>query len=263
MLIAPALWNGYPLLQWDTGGYLARWYEGYLVPSRSTVFGLYLHFGEDSDFWINLGIQALATLWILQLTLRVFGMARPLRLAAVSARPDPDHGAALARQHAADRHLCRPVGAVAVHPGPARRQDFHDRKNRCCSRLRPSPRPPTAPRWRCCSGCAASAGSRDPGCVTGIAVSGLVQGSLTIVVGAAMLLSANFALSGQLAWTPGGYGVAFGRMMQDGIVARYLRDHCPQQQASSSAPIATNCRPPPMTSCGATACSTRSAAFRA
>jgi hypothetical protein len=24
MLIAPALWNGYPLLQWDTGGYLAR-----------------------------------------------------------------------------------------------------------------------------------------------------------------------------------------------------------------------------------------------
>src|SRR6478609_10422027 len=84
-LVAPALWNGYPLLQWDTGGYLARWYEGYLVPSRSTVFGLYLHFGEDSSFWINLGIQALATLWILQLTLRVFGMVRPLRLIAVSA----------------------------------------------------------------------------------------------------------------------------------------------------------------------------------
>ena len=41
LMLAPALWNGYPLLQWDTGGYLARWYEGYLVPSRSTVFGLY------------------------------------------------------------------------------------------------------------------------------------------------------------------------------------------------------------------------------
>jgi hypothetical protein len=59
-----------------------------------------------------------------------------------------------------------------------------------------------------------------------IALSGLVHGSLTIVAGAAMLLAANFALSGQLAWTPGGYGVAFGRMMQDGIVARYLNDHC-------------------------------------
>src|SRR3954469_956707 len=83
LLLAPALWNGYPLLQWDTGGYLARWYEGYLVPSRSTVFGLYLHFGEDSSFWINLGIQVLATLWILQLTLRVLGMTRPLRLLAI------------------------------------------------------------------------------------------------------------------------------------------------------------------------------------
>jgi len=62
-----------------------------------------------------------------------------------------------------------------------------------------------------------------------ISVAGLVQGSLTIVAGAAILLSTNFALSGQLAWTPGGYGVAFGRMLQDGIVAQYLRDHCPQQ----------------------------------
>src|SRR3977135_2288920 len=48
------------------------------------VFGLYLHFGEDSSFWLNLGIQALATLWILQLTLRVFGMLRPWRLAGLS-----------------------------------------------------------------------------------------------------------------------------------------------------------------------------------
>src|SRR5271156_7158323 len=78
--LAPAFWNGYPLLQWDTGGYLARWYEGYLVPSRSTVFGLYLHYGEHSYFWLNLAIQALATMWILQLTLRVFGLARPWRL---------------------------------------------------------------------------------------------------------------------------------------------------------------------------------------
>jgi hypothetical protein len=61
-----------------------------------------------------------------------------------------------------------------------------------------------------------------------IAISGLVQGSLTVIAGAATLLAANFALSGELAWTPGGSGIAFGRMLQDGIVARYLRDHCPQ-----------------------------------
>jgi len=61
-----------------------------------------------------------------------------------------------------------------------------------------------------------------------IAIAGLTQGSLTIVAGAVMLLSANFALSGQLAWTPGGYAIAFGRML-DGIVTRYLGDHCPAQ----------------------------------
>ena len=37
----------------------------------------------------------------------------------------------------------------------------------------------------------------------------LVHGTLTIAAGALMLLAANFALSGQWAWTPGGTGVAF------------------------------------------------------
>ena len=51
LLIAPAFWNGYPLLQWDTGGYLARWYEGHLEESRSTVYGLYLVITARPDFW--------------------------------------------------------------------------------------------------------------------------------------------------------------------------------------------------------------------
>ena len=58
-------------------------------------------------------------------------------------------------------------------------------------------------------------------------IDGLVQASLTILAGGLMLVSANHALSGKWAWTPGGTGVAFGRMMQDGIVARFLDDHCP------------------------------------
>jgi len=45
-----------------------------------------------------------------------------------------------------------------------------------------------------------------------------------------MLVSANYALSGKLAWTPGGTGVAFGRMLQDGIVTQYLRDHCGREK---------------------------------
>ncbi len=51
LLIAPALWNGFPLLQYDTGGYLARWYEGTLVPSRAVVYGLILTAGVPLAFW--------------------------------------------------------------------------------------------------------------------------------------------------------------------------------------------------------------------
>ncbi|WP_291569632.1 hypothetical protein [Bradyrhizobium sp.] len=229
LLIAPALWNGYPLLQWDTGGYLARWYEGYLVPSRSTVFGLYLHFGEGSYFWVNLGIQALATLWILQLTLRVFGMAGPFRLVAISlslilttALPW------LASMLLTDIFAGLSVLSLYILV-------LHD------------DRISTVERWSLFAFTAFAAATHSATlavllglCCAGwivrpflgvrIAVAALVRGSLTLIAGAAMLLAANFALSGQLAWTPGGYGVAFARMLQDGIVTRYLRDHCPQQK---------------------------------
>jgi hypothetical protein len=228
MLLAPALWNGYPLLQWDTGGYLARWYEGYLVPSRSTTFGLYLHFGEDSNFWINLGIQALATLWILQLMLRVSGISRPLRLLAVSLvlvlttslpwlvstlLTDIFAGLSVlalfilavhgARTSAIEKCLLFGLTAFAAAT--------HSATLAVLLGL-------------CCVGWIARPFLR--GRISG---SGLAQGSLTIVAGAALLFATNFALSGKLAWTPGGYGVAFGRMLQDGIVAQYLRDQCPKQ----------------------------------
>ena len=76
-MIAPALWNGFPLLQWDTGGYLARWFEGYLVPSRPGAYGLVLAAGAWGDFWPVLIAQAVLTVWVLHLVLRVHGYGRP------------------------------------------------------------------------------------------------------------------------------------------------------------------------------------------
>jgi len=45
-----------------------------------------------------------------------------------------------------------------------------------------------------------------------------------------LLLAANFAVSGRLAWTPGGSAIPFGRMLQAGIVTRYLAEHCPDSR---------------------------------
>ena len=226
LLIAPAIWNGYPLLQFDTGGYLARWYEGYLVPSRSTVFGLYLHFGQGSYFWINLGIQALATLWILQLTLKVFGMRTPFRIAAISlaliattALPwlasmlltDIFAGLAVLALFLLVLHgdTMSSVEKWLLFAFTSFAAATHSATLGVLLGL-------------CCAGWMVR-----PWLAARIPAIGLVRGSLTVVAGAMMLLTTNFALSGQFVWTPGGAGVAFGRMLQDGIVARYLNDHCP------------------------------------
>jgi hypothetical protein len=226
-LVAPALWNGYPLLQWDTGGYLARWYEGYLVPSRSTVFGLYLHFGEGSSFWINLGLQALATLWILQLTLRVLGLNQPLRLLWIgllliltTALPW------IASMLLTDIFAGLAVLALFILVTQTDRISALETCALFCFTAFASATHSATLGvlfGLCCAGWIVRPFVRGR-----LALAGLLQGSATIVAGAAMLLAANFALSGQLAWTPGGVGVAFGRMLQDGIVTQYLRDHCPQ-----------------------------------
>src|ERR1700744_6377189 len=229
LLLLPAFWNGYPVLQWDTGGYLARWYEGYLVPSRSTTFGLYLHLSEASGFWINVGIQALATLWILQLILRVFGITRPQRLLAVgtilvltTALPwlasmlltDIFAGLSVLSLFILVLHGDKtgPIEKCLLFVFTAFSAATHSGTLGVLFGL-------------CCLGWTARPFLRKP-----LTAVGLVQGSLTIVAGALMLLATNFAFSGQLAWTPGGTGVAFGRMLQDGIVKQYLRDHCPQEK---------------------------------
>jgi len=225
MLLAPAIWNGYPLLQSDTGGYLARWYEGYLVPSRSTVFGLYLHVGENTYFWLNLAVQALSTMWILQLMLRVFGLGRPWRLLALgialtltTALPwlasmlltDVFAGLSVLSLFVLVLHgeeiSATEKGALFAFTAFA--AATHSATMAVLLGL-------------CCVGWIARPLLRER-----IAIAGIMQGTLALGAGAVMLLAANFALSGRLAWTPGGYSIAFARMLQDGIVARYLDDHC-------------------------------------
>ena len=41
------------------------------------------------------------------------------------------------------------------------------------------------------------------------------------------MFAADFAVAKRLAWTPGGFALSFGRMLQDGIVKKYLDAHCP------------------------------------
>src|SRR3954462_4125434 len=85
MLLAPALWNGFPLLQFDTGGYIARWYEGTLEVSRSTVYGVFFNLLARPDFWPAVVVQTGFTVWILWLVVRTHGFGIRVLLVTVTA----------------------------------------------------------------------------------------------------------------------------------------------------------------------------------
>ena len=49
----------------------------------------------------------------------------------------------------------------------------------------------------------------------------------SVAAGIALCPISNFVITGNFAFTPGGSSFLFGRLVEDGIVARYLDDHCP------------------------------------
>jgi hypothetical protein len=226
LLLAPAIWSGFPLLQHDTGGYLARWYEGTLEQSRSTIYGLFLNGLAWSDFWPAIVVQAALTIWVLTLTLRAFGYGgRPGLLVVITAALAllttlswlasillTDIFAGLAVQALyllvfADGTLRRGE-RIALIVLIAFSAATHSATFAVVLAL-------------------VAAGALAFGIVRIGSAGGIARGAGALALGAIMLVTANYAVAGRITWTPGGPALLFGRMLQDGIVARYLADRCP------------------------------------
>lgn len=226
LLIAPAVWNGFPLLQWDTGGYLARNYESILVPSRPVAYGLILRAGVPLAFWPVLLVQSALTVWIVALTLRAHGLGgRPLLLtgviAALSATTtlpwltsilltDIFCGLAvlalyllLLRADALTR--TERIGLIALIAVAAA---THSATLAVLLTLLIA----AAAFWLIDR-------ARMPARCLG-------DGAIALALGAALVFATNYTVTKRLVWTPGGPSIAFGRMLQDGIVKKYLDEHC-------------------------------------
>lgn len=226
-LAAPALWNGYPLLQYDTGGYLARWHEGYLVPSRSTAYGIFLHLGAPARFWFNVAAQSAATVFVVFLALGKIGVRRPavrgaLIVALCLTTALPFLSSLLLTDIFAGLGVLA-IYLLAVAPAP-------------CSRLERGG-------LGVIIAFAAASHSATFGLLAGLSLagwvariwlgprlvrSGLILAGGSVLLGAALLLATNFALSGHVKWTPGGYGILFGRLLENGTVKPYLEATCPR-----------------------------------
>jgi hypothetical protein len=232
-LLAPAIWNGFPLIFPDTGGYFTATLTASPQQGRSALYGLFLTAGIPLYFWPCVIVQSAMMAWLIAVTLRVNGLGgRPwlaLGVAVVLSvttslpwfagqlMPDilfPAAALSLYLLAFADNQLARweryPLAAVIAFAIPSHMAAaglclaliaalfLLARAVRIWPRLTlPAPR--------------------------------LTFAAASIAAGIALCPVSNLALTGSFAFTPGGSGFLFGRLIEDGIVERYLAERCPDR----------------------------------
>jgi hypothetical protein len=227
-LIWPALWNGFPIVFYDTGGYLDAAMSGILSNGRSTLYGFFLRLGIPTNFWLNIVVQAGAVAWLIAATLRAHGLGgRPqlalsLTLAMAALTSLPWYAAQLMPD------VLLPAGAIAVYllafrPGAFRLWEkallglivaFAIAGHMATLALMLAITAALllwrllAPRWMW-----PQPALRYP--------------VLAVGAGVLLILCANLLIAGRFTFTPGGENFLFGRLIETGIAKRYLADHCP------------------------------------
>ena len=72
LFLGIALWNGFPLMYYDTAGYLIQGLAGAFLPERSPVYSFLLLFtGAEVSLWPVVILQALMTGYLIALTARI------------------------------------------------------------------------------------------------------------------------------------------------------------------------------------------------
>jgi hypothetical protein len=225
LLLAPAIWNGFPFLFNDSGAYFGVATDWLLSPGRSVIYGILLLLGQRPDFWPVALVQAVASAWIVSLVLRSFGLGRPLFLVATVAVLTVFTALPwLAGQLMPDVFAGLAVLAVwlLVYSSAV----FSNRERFgliAFTAFAAATHSGTFAVLLALLLCAAFGYF----CFGRLRKAGLLDFSGALAAGAALLLAMNFLMSFQLTWTPGGTAFIFGRLIEDGIVARFLEDHCP------------------------------------
>jgi len=226
-LMTPALWNGFPLIFPDTGGYLTRPIEGTLGMGRSALYGLFLYAGVPFAFWSNAIAQAALTAWLIVLTLRAQGLGgRPwLALGIVAMLTVGTSLPWFAGQLMPD--ILFPAAVLALYL-----LAFHAGQHAMWERFALAAVIVVAiPSHMAAAGM----------CVAVIAALWLLPrvaqlalpkprlmfAAGAVAAGVALCPISNLAITGTFGFTPGGSSFLFGRLIEDGIVARYLDERCP------------------------------------
>lgn len=226
-LMAPALWNGFPLMEWDTGGYLARWYDHTLVINRAVPYGLLLNLGSGLAFWPVLIVQSLLTVWVLALLLRVHGFVnRPLLLTGMVAALSALTTLPWLTSILLTDIFCG-LGVFAIYLLLLRADRLRALEKVGLFLLLAFSASTHSATLAVCAGLLIVGAVLSRFDRKRIPLPRLAGGGAALALSIALVFGTNYLIARRLAWTPGGFGIAFGRMLQDGLVKKYLDAHCP------------------------------------
>jgi hypothetical protein len=226
-LLAPALWNGFPLIFPDTGGYLARPFDGTLEMGRSAFYGMFLATGLPLAFWPNVLAQAALTVWLIVLTLRVHGFGgRPLlalgvvfMLSVCTALPW------YAGQLMPD--ILFPAAVLALYLLAFRDQGLRGFERAGLVAVIVFTIPTHMAILGLCIGIIIALLVLPRVAALALPRPRLTLASIAVALGIALCPLSNLAVAGKFTFTPGGESFLFGRLVEEGIIARYLKERCP------------------------------------
>lgn len=224
-LLAPALWNGFPFAFPDTGGYIARLFEGTLGMGRSAFYGAFVAATIPFQFWPAAILQAALALWLLLLTLRAHGLGeRPgLALAVVALLCLTTSLPWYAGQLMPD--ILFPAAVLAFQLLAFRLAELRGFERGALVAVIAAAIASHMAASALALGLLVS--------VVGLRAARLLPRAqiawpaIAVVAGIVLSLVSNAIIAGRLAFTPGGESFVFGRLVQDGFIARYLDEHCP------------------------------------
>jgi hypothetical protein len=226
-----ALWNGFPIIFYDTGAYLLEGLGRVFLPERSPVYSLFLDYGgARASLWLIALLQAAATAFVMVETIRA--IAPRMSVAAViglgiglllltglpwyAGQIEPDCFAAIAvlaiyllAFHAETgwrKWLTLAIAtlAVAVHPSHL---------------LLAAGLAIAIVLYRAVLFFTKADGWPN---------ARMAEPYAAFVLGLALIVASNFVLTGQFFVSRSGPAFIFARMLQDRIVMRLLDDTCPQ-----------------------------------
>jgi hypothetical protein len=231
LLCAPALWNGFPLMFDDVGGYLERWPTGTLGQGRSTVYGLLLWITRWGSFAPVVLLQAFVTTFVVDRAIRIYWPSArqvPWLLPCVIAAISITSGVALFVSRIIPDAWAAPavlaVHLLAWHGGSFAKRErvimaaiiaFAGASHMATFGLLAGQSVLYAIAW--------TARRR-----LNLAPTGLIAAIVAVWSGLVLLLATNAIVAGRLALTPGGEIFLFGRMVEDGMAGEILREECPR-----------------------------------